>query len=214
LACDTTLGSASFIADSCGAVGIIESLCATVAARREADSEICRAALRCMQMLLHHHLKNQGRLCSSGGLAVVTQFIVACNAEHVSTSSVLSAAAIVAHVASSSRAGFDAAVSCGGVDAVLMSGVLCNAQTQAAIANIIFDMVCTGPHIAALVRRQCDVEDGAHMQPFSLLLQSAHPDVKKAAHKIVTRLGSSVEDRSHAEALAHGKRKQPAQRWK
>jgi hypothetical protein len=210
LASDTTLGSASFIADSCGAVGIIESLCATIAAKRDADSEIvCSAALRCMQTLVHHHLKNQGRLCASGGLAAVTQCIVGCT-----TRSVPFAVAIVAHVASSSRAGFDAAVSCGGVNAVFMSGVLCNAETQTAIASTIFDMVCSGPRIAALVRHQCDVEDGAHIQPFSLLLQSEHPDIRKAAHKIVTRLGSNVEDRSHAEPLAHGKRTQLAQRWK
>ncbi len=123
LASDTSLGSVTFITDSCGAVGIIETLCSAVASRLDTESAVCTAMLRCMQLLVHHHVANQCRLCACGGLAVSTQVIVRCNAAQRSCDSVRWAVAIVAHVASSSRAGFDAAMSCGGVDAVFMAGV-------------------------------------------------------------------------------------------
>ncbi len=215
LASDTSLGSATFITDSCGAVGIIENLCAGIMARVDVESAVCTAMLRCLQLLVHHHVANQGRLCACGGLAGVTQFIVACNAAQRSCDSVRWAVEIVAHVASSSRAGFDAAVSCSGVDAVFMAGAVCSAHTQAAIASAIFDMVCSGPQIAALVRHQCDVEDARHIQTFSLLLQSRHPDIRRAAHTIVKRIGSKVDDRSFGQAkAARGGLRSPMQRWK
>ena len=214
LACDTSLGSATFITDSCGTVGIIETLCAGIAARLDSESEVCAAMLRCLQLLVHHHIANQGRLCACGGLATVTQFILNCNTARRSSGSVESAVAIVAHVASSSRAGFDAAMSCGGVDAVFMAGALCSDQTQAAIASAIFDMVCSGPQVAALVRHQCDIEDASHIQTFSLLLRSGHPDIRRTAHTIVTRIGSKVDDRSHVQPKAHDRMRGSVQRWK
>lgn len=214
LASDTSLGSVTFITDSCGAVGIVETLCSAIAGRPDAECEVCTAILRCLQLLVHHHVANQCRLCACGGLAVATQVIVRCNAAQRSCDSVRWAVAIVAHVASSSRAGFDAAMSCGGVDAVFMAGVLCSAQTQAAIAGAIFDMVCSGPQVAAVVRHQCDVEDSSHIQPFSLLLQSCHADIRRVAHSIVTRIGSKVEERSAPQPRTRDRVQQPGYRWK
>lgn len=212
---DVTLGNATFVSDSCGAAGIVEVLCAGIAARLSsghADAAVCTSMLRCLQLLVHHHLSNQGRLCACGGLATVTHYIVMCNSVHQSSESMRWAVAIVASVSSSSRAGFDAAVSCGSLDAVFLAGALCSAHTQEAIAGCIFDMVCSSAHVAAAVKRQCDEEDVDHIQPFSLLLQSTHPDVRRVAHTIVTRLGKKVDD--GAQLRARSSRSPPSQRWK
>ncbi len=215
MASDVTLGSATFVSDSCGAAGIVEVLCAGVAARLssgDADAGVCTSMLRCLQLLVHHHLSNQGRLCACGGLATITQYIVMRNSVHQSSESMRWAVAIVASVSSSSRAGFDAAVSCGSLDAVFMAGALCSALTQEAIAGCIFDMVCSSAHVAAAVKRQCDEEDVDHIQPFSLLLQSSHPDVRRVAHTIVTRLGKKLDD--GAQLRSRSSRPPASQRWK
>jgi hypothetical protein len=215
MASDSSLGSVTFITDSCGAAGIVESLCARIAAGRHSDPAECTACLRCLHTLLLHHVNNQGRLCVCGGLAVLTQFLVSSNSGHQAPGSMQWAAAIVAHVASASRAGFAAAQSCGGVDAVLMSGVLCSAQSQANVAATIFDMVCSSPQVAALVRLQCNVDSKVHStQPMSLLLQSSHSDIRQTALRIVKRLGK-MEEHMHAQPKVQGGvgLQQPAKRW-
>ncbi len=213
MASDVSLGSATFVADSCGAAGMVEALCAAVAARVSADTAVCTSILHCLHLLVLHHIDNQGRLCACGGLAAVTQYIVMCNSSHPASESLRWAVAIVATVSSSSRTGFDVAVSCGGLDAVFLAGAACSAQLQEPISSCIFDMVCSSALIAAVVRRQCDADDGCRAQAFSLLLQSGHPDVRRVAHTIVTRLGKKAED--DASARAHSKRVPPAQqRWK
>ena len=222
MASDSSLGSVTFITDSCGAAGIIEALCARVAAGVDPRSLECSACLRCLHALLLHHVNNQGRLCACGGLAVITQFLVSSNDNSgveapggVQRAAAMQwAAAIVAHVASASRAGFAAAESCGGVNAVLMAGVLCSAQTQAAVAHAIFDMVCSSPLVAQVVRQQCHVESEVQArQPISLLLQSAHADIKQAALTIVKRLGKA-EDHGHVQPKVQGRLQQPPpKRW-
>jgi len=128
-------------------------------------------------------------------------------------------AAIVALVASASGAGFAAAESCGSVDAVLMAGVMCSAQTQAMVAHTIFDMVCSSPQIAAVVRLQCNVESEVHaccatQTAMSMLLQSSHPDIRQTAHKIVKRLLlGKADDHGHVQPKVQGRLQQPVKRW-